>query len=167
MADPYLGFITMTGFNWAPRDYALCNGQLLSINQNQALFSLLGDRYGGDGRTNFALPDLRGRTPIHRSSSYPQGYKVGSERVTLTTSETPNHTHTVLGDTVGVDQSDNPEGKRLAVPTANIYGPATDLISMSAAAVSAQGSNQAHNNLMPSQVVNFIIATQGTYPPRP
>ncbi len=165
MADPYLGFITMTGFSFAPQGYAYCNGAILPINQNQALYSLLGTMYGGDGRLTFALPDLRGRTPIHRSSSIPQGHQFGSEAATVSTNQIPNHTHTVQGDTVGASEK-NPTGKMLAVTVNDNYGPATNLKPMSAEAVVAQGSNQAHYNLMPLQVVNFIIATSGAYPSR-
>jgi microcystin-dependent protein len=165
--DPYLGQIVLVAFNYAPSGWAECNGQLLSIAQNQALYSLLGTRYGGDGVTTFALPDLRGRVPVHAYSQISLGQKGGEETHTLTQSEIPAHGHGVEVSSVA-GTSVLPTG---AVPArssdlSNNYGKSANA-SMNAAAVTTSGSSQAHENRMPYKSMKYIIALQGIYPFRP
>lgn len=163
----------MVGFNFAPRGWALCNGQLLSIAQNTALFSLLGTTYGGNGQTTFALPDLRSRVPIHFGqgpglSNYVQGEQTGVESVVLTTAQLPSHTHTVNGVASGGNQA-SPTGSSPAIESTGTsldYSNAAPNSPMNAAMISAAGSNQAHTNIQPVLCVNFIIALQGIFPSR-
>jgi microcystin-dependent protein len=171
--DPFLGEITMFGGNFAPRGWADCDGQLLPINTYTALFSLLGTMYGGDGRTTFALPDMRSRVPMHEGtgpglSQRTQGQRGGWENHTLSVSELPSHTHTLSGRNELADSA-TPEGDSLA----NVQGSDTKIYSSSAAnsAMSANsigntGSSQSHNNMQPYTVIRFIIALQGTFPSR-
>ncbi len=167
--QPFLGEISIVSFNFAPKGWALCNGQLLPINQNQALFSLLGTMYGGDGRINFALPDLRDRIPMHVGSGHIQGERAGEGAHTLTINEMPQHIHTNNGVTEAADQS-TPTGNRLAsvdpVNLGNIYGPPQGLEAMATTMVSNTGGSQPHNNLHPILTLNFIIALQGIFPSR-
>jgi microcystin-dependent protein len=167
MSDPFLAEVRVVGFNFAPRGYATCDGQLLPISQNSALFSLLGTTYGGDGRTTFALPDLRGRTPIHTSSSpsHALGQRAGAESVALSTTETPSHTHALQGSDDNAS-SPMPESRVFARATQNVYGPASSLTPLASSAVADAGSNTPHSNMQPYTVVNFIIALQGTFPSR-
>jgi microcystin-dependent protein len=180
MSDFFVGQIMMTGFNFAPKFWALCNGQLLPINQNQALFSLLGTRYGGDGTTNFALPDLRSRTPIGFASSVDRswqppsvqiGQAAGAENVTLLSTNLPSHTHSVNASTTAGD-SRNPATQVFATSTntttpANLYGSSTGaLVPLNAQTVSPAGGNQPHPNLQPYSVINFCIALSGIFPSR-
>jgi microcystin-dependent protein len=170
MAEPFLSEIRITSFGFAPRGWALCNGQLLPINQNQALFSLLGTTFGGDGRVNFALPDLRGRTPIHVGSGHTVGERAGEQAHTLTAAELPLHQHGLRAST-DFANSDNPSG---ALPAAkprgglNIYGPAGSAdVSLHPGSVStAPGGSQAHLNMQPFLTLSFVIALQGIYPSR-
>ena len=162
MAEPFLSEIRIMSFNFAPRGWALCNGQLLPINQNQGLFSLLGTTYGGDGRVNFALPDLRGRTPIHVGSSHTLGEQGGEQAHTLSISELPTHVH--VAQAAGVD-ADNP------IPTSNLLGnannlymPAQALTSLIPSTVANVGGSQAHLNMQPFLTLNFSIALQGIFP---
>ena len=156
--------------NFAPRGWSFCDGQLLAVSQNDALFSLLGTIYGGDGRTTFGLPDLRGRTPIHYGSGpglTPRqiGNSGGSERVTLTPNQLPSHNH---GGAVGADDSANstsPGGNTLANTSSPAYVPGGPQ-AMSSTAVTASGGGQQHDNMMPFQAVHFIIALFGIYPSR-
>jgi microcystin-dependent protein len=151
-------------FVFAPKGWALCNGQLLPINQNQALFSLLGTTFGGDGRVNFALPDLRGRTPIHVGSGHALGERGGEQAHTLTTAELPTHTH-VLGATSNDASQPIPSGALLSRMTpANPYIGAQSLGAMNAASVSNVGGSQAHLNMQPYLVLSFAIALQGIFP---
>jgi microcystin-dependent protein len=170
--DPFIGQIIMFAGNFAPSGWALCDGQLLPIAQNTALFSLLGTTYGGDGKTNFALPDLRGRVPVHPGqgpglSMYELGQQAGSETVTLTSQEIPAHTHSFAPGCS--TQLPNTESPANAVP-ANLDP--TQAFStepngnMRAGNSSAAGGSQAHGNLQPLVCVNFIIALQGIYPSR-
>jgi microcystin-dependent protein len=170
-SEPFLGQIRLTGFNFAPRGNALCDGQILPINQNQSLYSLLGTTYGGDGRTTFALPDLRGRVPIGEGTGpglTPRtlGSKGGEERVTLTTNQVPAHTHTVLATT----ERGNKEtpGVHLWAKKAleRDYSTETPNVNMSASALGGRGGDQPHQNTQPFQVVNYIIALQGIFPVR-
>ncbi|MBL7974341.1 MAG: phage tail protein [Candidatus Kapabacteria bacterium] len=172
MAEPFIGQIIMAGFNFAPRNYAYCAGQLLSIQQNTALFSLLGTTYGGDGRTTFGLPDLRSRIPLHMGQGpgltpRTQGEMSGSETVSLNQSQIPSHNHLVnANNTTG---SGTTPGNRF---------PAKDGLSrslqfgnkptgmMNPTMISNSGGSQPHNNIMPSLVVNYCIALQGIFPSR-
>ena len=171
MSEPFVGEIRMFAGNFAPVGWAFCDGQLLAISQNDALFSLLGTIYGGDGRTTFGLPDLRGRIPIHFGSGpglTPRtiGTKIGTENETLVFNELPNHTHEFRATEESAD-SPNPAGKLLArSTTVDAFisdNPSTSLASTSCTSV---GGNQSHTNLMQTLCVNFIIALFGVYPSR-
>lgn len=177
MSDPFLGEIKMFAGNFAPRGWALCDGQLLAISQNDALFSLLGTLYGGDGRTTFALPDLRGRAPMHQGSGpglTPRGLgaRGGVERVTLTESQIPTHAHGVanLRATGNPADTSDPAGNSLGL--ADIYSLVTPDAALSAGSASADpdtgaaGANQSHSNMPPYLAVYFIIALAGIYPSR-
>ncbi len=156
--------------NFAPRGWALCDGQLLAVSQNDALFSLFGTIYGGDGRTTFGLPDLRGRVPVP-SGSGPGlsarniGQKSGAESVTLVSTQLPSHTHPLQGSTDAAT-SRNPSGNVFARTSGDAYGSDFSASNMNGAAVGDRGGNQSHTNLMPFQVVNFIVALVGIYPSR-
>lgn len=170
MASPFLGNIKMFGGNFAPRGYAFCAGQLMSIAQNDALFSLIGTTYGGDGQVTFALPDLRGRAAIHRGlgpggETYVMGQSLGTERVTLTASQIPAHTH-VLGANSGPGSGVGPAGAVWARSTATQnYGTALTA-PMNPAMIGNAGGNQPHSNLSPYIAISFIIALEGVYPSR-
>ncbi|WP_217177053.1 phage tail protein [Streptomyces sp. AC495_CC817] len=164
MSEPFLGEIRRVAFPFAPRGWALCDGHILSISQNQALFALLGTTYGGDGRTTFALPDLRGRTPIGVGSGIDWG-EVGGEAVhTLTTAEMPAHTHLVRAATGAADTA-SPAGAYWAAADQPAYG-SGDGTAMSPAAIGTAGGNQAHENLSPYLAVTHIIALTGVFPSR-
>ena len=170
MADPFLGEIRLFGFNFAPLGWAKCDGALLQIAQNNALYALLGIRYGGDGKTNFNLPDLRGRVPLHRSSSYVIGQKGGSEGVALTVDTMPSHNHNAFG-TTDAGYAYKPDGGTKCLATSTdatdpIYQAPQSQVVMNTGVISATGGSQAHNNMQPSQVINFCIATTGIFPPR-
>ena len=167
--DPYIGEIRMFGGNFAPNGWALCNGQTLSIAYYSGLFSLIGTTYGGDGITNFALPDLRSRIPIHKGNFagtvYQLGEAAGAEVVTLTTQQIPAHTHTLQAGVNG--EYNAPAGHVWASWPGRQYTDAsTGLQPLSAEALSASGGGQPHNNMPPFLVVNFIIALEGIYPSR-
>jgi microcystin-dependent protein len=170
--DPYIGQIEMVGFNFAPVGWALCDGTLLSIAQNTALFSLLGTQYGGDGRTTFALPDLRGRVPIHQGAGpgltpYTIGQFAGEENHTLNVNELPQHTHTLQASSAN-GTTDSPVS---GVPARNGAGipefAAAPNAAMAPNAIAPAGGGLAHNNMQPYLCINFIIALQGIFPPRP
>jgi microcystin-dependent protein len=178
MSVPFLSEIKLVSFNFPPKGWALCNGQLLPINQNQALFALLGTTYGGDGRVNFALPNLRGRVPLHFGGGHSLGEAAGSTSVTLNIQQLPQHIHQMQGKaaqaTLGGGALPTPAGtKSLAqgvsasnpVADVNIYSTdRTGLTAMNAASVSNVGGSQPHNNMMPYLTLNFIIALQGIFP---
>ena len=167
MSEAYLGEIRMFSGEFAPINWAFCNGQLLEINEYQALFSLLGNKYGGDGVTNFALPDLRGRIPIHTSPQYPLASKGGSENVTLTEANLPAHTHIVNANNVKTETTESsPANHVWGVADLKNYQTdmASDIVQMNSSLMVSVGGNQPHENMMPSLVINFIIATQGLYP---
>lgn len=149
-------------FSFAPRGWALCNGQLLPINQNQALFSLLGTTYGGDGRVNFALPDLRGRTPIHTGAGHTLGERGGEQAHTLAIAELPAHTHVAQGSANNGDTVTPLGGVMGGV--SNMYGPAANLASLLPATVGNTGGSQAHLNMQPFLALTFCIALQGIFP---
>jgi len=172
MSEPYLGEIRMFAGTFAPRGWALCEGNLLAISQNDALFSLLGTIYGGDGRTTFGLPDLRGRVPIHYGngpglSNRRIGTKTGAENVTLTTNELPSHTHSIKVSS-DIASSSSPAGNTLGRSTSMdaFIGNETLNTSLSTDSITQVGGSQSHNNLQPFLVINFIIALVGIYPSR-
>ena len=162
MAEPFLSEIRIMSFVFAPRGWALCNGQLLPINQNQGLFSLLGTTFGGDGRVNFALPDLRGRIPIHVGSGHTLGERGGEPAHTLSIAELPQHTHTMLAANANAD-SNNPNNSYLAMTTA-VYASAASLTSLQPGSVTNVGGSQAHLNMQPFLTLSFCIALQGIFP---
>ena len=177
MAEAFIGEIRLVGFTFAPQGWALCDGQLLSIAQNTALFSLLGTTYGGNGQTTFALPDLRGRVPIHPGqgpglSNYVLGEQSGSENVTLNTSQLPGHNHPLASSNQQGSSSD-PSGYFPAVlndpaGTIAVNGYlASSNSTLNPAAIGVTGGNQPHSNIQPFLCVNFIICLQGIYPSRP
>jgi microcystin-dependent protein len=163
MAEPFLSEIRICSFGFPPKGWALCDGQLLPINQNQALFSLLGTTYGGDGRVNFALPDLRGRTPIHFGSGHTLGERGGEQAHTLSISEIPTHTHTLQGTSATANPTPVPTNAYLA-PTASLYTAPTNLTSLNPASVTNVGGSQAHLNMQPFLTLSFCIALQGIFP---
>ena len=163
MAEPFLSEIRIMSFGFPPKGWALCDGQLLPINQNQALFSLLGTTYGGDGRVNFGLPDLRSRAPIHMGSGHTLGERGGEQAHTLSISELPTHVHQVKA-------ADNPADINAASATTYLgqqaltYTPPTNLTGMSGGEIASVGGSQAHQNMQPFLVLNFSIALQGIFP---
>lgn len=165
MSEPFLAEVKICSFNFPPKGWALCNGQILPINQNQALFSLLGTTYGGDGRVNFALPDLRGRTPIHWGAGVELGERAGATSVTLTEAQLPAHSH--LRATSNQATSATPVGNVLANAARRGIGvfadPANTAVMIGAQSV---GGGQPHNNNQPSLVLNMVIALQGIFPSR-
>lgn len=172
MSEPFVGEIRMFAGTFAPRAWAFCDGQLQPVSQNDALFSLLGTIYGGDGRTTFGLPDLRGRLPIHEGdgpglSSRRLGAKGGLEKVTVTVKESPSHTHQVTASTSRAS-SKSPAGNVLANAKMKLYAsPGTqELQPMNSNAMANTGGSQSHDNMMPYLCVNFIIALYGIYPSR-
>lgn len=173
MEEPFVGEIALFAGNFAPMGWAFCDGSLLSIVQNQALFSLLGTTYGGDGRTNFALPDLRGRAPIAfrqgpNLSNYVLGQKGGSETTTLTIAQMPMHNHPLNASSLAADQA-GPNGNVLATePTGSsaVYHAAPTDTNLAATAIGTAGTGQPIDNRQPYLAINYIIALQGIYPPR-
>lgn len=161
MSEPFLGEIKIVSFNFAPKGWALCNGQFLPINQNQALFSLFGTYYGGNGQTTFALPDFRGKVPLHLGNGFTQGQSGGETAHTLTTSELPAHTHTVSAS----DAAPN-----VASPAGNVWPSvasgyaSTANASMHPSSLGNAGGNQPHENIQPYLVLNFVVALQGIFP---
>lgn len=162
MAEPFLSEIRIMSFGFAPQGWALCNGQLLPINQNQALFSLLGTTFGGDGRVNFGLPDLRSRAPIHVGSGHTLGERGGEQAHTLSISEIPTHTHSL--------KATNNNGASPLLTNNffgafnNGYGAPSALVSMEPSTLASVGGSQAHLNMQPFLVLNFSIALQGIFP---
>ena len=162
MSQPYIGEIRMFGGNFAPVGWASCDGQLIAISQNDTLFNLIGTTYGGDGQNTFALPDLRGRLPIHQGGGHVIGEMSGAENVALTVSQMPNHAHHVQG-TTSTATSKSPAGNMLATSVRTIYG-LGGLVSTHPASVSTAGSGLSHNNVQPFLAVTFIISLFGVYP---
>ncbi len=165
MAEPFLSEIRLMSFGFAPRGWALCNGQLLPINQNQALFSLLGTTFGGDGRVNFALPDLRGRVPIHVGQGHTLGERGGEQAHTLSIAEIPTHVHSANAtNTAGTTAV--PAGTTTLANSTNYdaYRSATSLVALNAGTIGNIGGSQAHLNMQPFLTLNFSIALQGIFP---
>ena len=162
MAEPFLAEIRIFSFSFAPRGWAMCNGQLLPINQNQALFSLLGTTYGGDGRVNFALPDLRGRAQIHEGSGHTLGERAGEQAHTVSINELPTHTHVVQAS-ANTGDTPNPSNALLA-QASNVYRTADNLTSLDPATVTVIGGSHPHENMQPYLTLNFCIALQGIFP---
>ena len=165
MSEPFLSEIKLVSFNFAPKGWALCNGQFLPINQNQALFALLGTTYGGNGQTTFALPNLRGRVPIHMGSGHTLGEAAGSTSVTVNIQHLPTHLHAVQASTDGNQGTSTPSAANTVLaPALNLYGDPASLTPLLPASISSVGGSQPHNNMMPYLVLNFIIALQGIFP---
>ncbi len=172
MAEPFLAEIKLFGFNFAPRGWALCDGQILPINQNQSLFSLLGTTYGGDGRTTFGLPELRGRSPLHASQKFRLGSKGGEERHILTAAEMPQHTHLQQASNDLADQHSPAKstGEKLVLArsqaTDPIWAAPNNVVNMAEDSVATAGGGQAHENMPPYTTVTFCIAIRGLFPSR-
>jgi microcystin-dependent protein len=167
MGTPFMSEIRIMAFNFAPKGWAECNGQFLPINQNQALFSLLGTTYGGNGQTTFALPDMRGRLPVHVGASFTQGQAGGQEFHTVTLSEMPAHQHFASASTVQADATTNGPLPTRMLAQSNFsfgYGDATNFGAMSPGVMTNQGGSQPHENRQPFLVLNFCIALQGAFP---
>ena len=177
MATPFLGEIRLISFNFAPKGWALCNGQFLPINQNQALFSLFGTMYGGNGQTTFALPNLRGRVPVHRGSAHTQGEAGGQSTATITSQTMPQHIHFMTARATNVSPDSNGQngtGKFLGQPQVlsqggnvapvSLYGQPGNFVAMNAATVTNVGGSQPHTNMMPFLTLNFVVALQGIFP---
>jgi microcystin-dependent protein len=163
MAEPFLAEIRIMSFSFAPKGWAFCNGQLLPINQNQALFSLLGTTYGGDGRVNFALPNLQGRTPIHFGAGFTLGQAGGEQAHTLNIGELPTHTHLVQA-TNNAAAGDDATNNVLAQAGLNLYAPSGSVEAMAPGAVGNLGGSQAHLNMQPFLTLGFCVALQGIFP---
>ena len=172
MSQPFIGEIRMFGSNFAPRNWAFCNGQIMSIAQNTALFSLLGTTYGGNGQTTFALPDLRGRVPIQHGqgpglSPYDLGEMGGVESVTMLPQELPSHVHALAASSQPASPAAQPTGSVTAAASAPLYVvPTTALVPMSPQAISTVGGSQPHGNVAPSLCVTFVICLFGVFPAR-
>jgi microcystin-dependent protein len=175
--DPFVAEIRIFGFNFAPKGWAFCNGQLLPLSQNTALFSLLGTTYGGDGKSNFALPNMQGNAPMHPGqgpglSLHDLGETGGSDTVTLLESEIPSHSHNMMAANLPSDQA-APTPVRSLARSVNAFAyvagssPTPALVQMSDSAIAPAGGDQPHNNMMPYLTMNFCIALQGIFPQRP
>ena len=163
MAEPFLSEIRIMSFGYAPRGWALCNGQLLPINQNQALFSLLGTTFGGNGQTTFALPDLRGQVPMHVGNGHVLGERGGEQAHTLSIGELPTHAHFVNA-TNAPATTDDPSNSVFASAGANVYAPVGGATEMANGMVTNTGGSQAHLNMQPFLILSFCIALQGIFP---
>lgn len=165
MSTPFIAEIRMVAFDFAPKGWALCNGQLLPINQNQALFSILGTTYGGNGQTTFALPDLRGRSPAHTGGEIQLGQAGGEETHTLISSEMPAHTHAVSGDAADASAA-SPTDNVWASSSNNLFSNSAPNTALHPASVGAACGSQPHPNQQPYLAVNFVIALVGIFPSR-
>lgn len=167
MAEPFLCEIRLMSFNFAPRGWAQCNGQLLPINQNQALFSLLGTTYGGNGQTNFALPDLRGRVPLHFGAGFTQGQNGGEIAHTLSIQEMPTHNHAMNSTFPDINNAATAGSNGFwgqVADNSTLYSTNPANAAMNAGAITNTGGSQAHENRQPYAVINFCIALQGIFP---
>jgi microcystin-dependent protein len=169
VSNPFLGQISLVAFTFPPRGFATCDGQLLSIQQNTALFSLLGTTYGGNGTTNFGLPNLQGRAPVHRSPTLAQGESAGELTHTLIAAEMPAHSHSLMGSTAAAT-STTPAGNVLASKAAtrgaSLYAPAPATEALALSAIGLAGGGQPHTNVQPMLTMLFVIALQGIFPAR-
>jgi len=168
MAEPFLAEIKIISFNFAPKGWAFCNGQLLPINQNQALFSILGTTYGGDGMRTFGLPNLQGRMPVYVGNGIFLGQAGGEQSVTLNSTQIPSHSHALYA-TSTLATSASPAGNLLAAKPRggrNIYAPPADETALNSSTIAAVGGTQPHNNMQPYLTLNFVIALQGIFPTR-
>jgi len=165
MSQPFLGEMKIISWNFSPKGWAFCNGQLLPINQNQALFSILGTTYGGDGRVNFALPDFRGRIPIHVGQGLLEGQVSGQESHTVNTSEMPAHNHLVQASGAAANKA-VPTNNFLANVSTKVYAGNANLTTLHPTTIANVGGSQPHENRQPFLVLNFIIALQGIFPSR-
>jgi microcystin-dependent protein len=163
VAEPFLSEIRIFSFNFPPKGWALCNGQLMPINQNQALFALLGTTYGGNGQTTFALPNLRGQVPIHMGSGHTLGERAGSTAVTVNIQQLPTHQHQMNATNTDANRNSSPANNVLG-PANNQYAAPSQLSPLNAGTVGNVGGSQAHVNMMPYLVLNFCIALQGIFP---
>lgn len=168
MSEPFIGEIKMYSFDFAPKNYAFCDGQIMAISQNQALFSLLGVQYGGNGTSTFALPNLQSRAPLHFNGSYSLGQAAGAETVTLTPGEMAAHNHVVAAST---DQATvkSPSNAMFAAdtsPDADFFAPYANTVPLAGQSMSNAGGSQPHNNVQPFLTINFCIALYGLYPSR-
>jgi microcystin-dependent protein len=166
VSTPFLGEVKMISFNFPPKGWAFCNGQLMAINQNQALFSLFGTTYGGDGRVNFALPNLQGRVPIHFGNGHVQGERAGEQAHTLVAAEMPQHIHFVTVDTDPGTASPTGTSRYAASTSQALYAPPNNLTAMDARVLGNAGGSQPHENMQPYLCINFIVALQGIFPSR-
>jgi len=165
MSEPYLAEVRIVSFNFPPKGWAMCNGQLMPINQNQALFSILGTTYGGDGRTTFALPDLRCRVPLHAGAGVDLGQSAGEATHTLATTEMPAHNHLAGATSAAVDSA--PAAGNLLGRSVNpVYAALSSPTALSPLSVANAGGSQPHENMQPYLVLTFIIALQGIFPSR-
>ncbi|MBL4773238.1 MAG: phage tail protein [Alcanivoracaceae bacterium] len=168
MSEPFLAEIRIVGFNFAPRGWAFCDGQILPINQNQSLYSILGTAYGGDGVNSFALPEIRGRTPIHVGEGHLQAQKSGEETHTLSAAEMPQHKHVIKGsESSGSEQS--PLAKVLGASTNVIlpsYKESGNIVNLNVASITKTGGGQLHKNMQPYITLNYCIALKGLFPSR-
>ena len=165
MSDPFIGEVKLISFNFPPKGWAFCNGQLLQINQNQALFSILGTMYGGDGRTTFALPNLQSRIPLHQGQGFTVGQRGGEVAHTLTVNEMPTHTHPGAAQSTASNPGFSPAGAIWATAGNAAFAPAPNT-TMNPAAVTNTGGSQPHQNQPPYLVLNFVIALVGIFPSR-
>ena len=164
MAQPYVGEIRMFAGNFNPAGWMFCEGQLVPISENETLFQLIGTTYGGDGQSTFALPDLRGRLPLHHGNDFVLAETGGAEEITLTVNQIPAHTHALLASEA-VGSAASPQGSVLAASgSSNVYRPGPAVVSMSNKTVSPVGGSQPHTNLQPYLCINFIIALFGIFP---
>jgi microcystin-dependent protein len=169
MSDPYIGEIRMFGGSFAPAGWAFCNGQTLPISENDALFTLIGTTYGGDGQETFGLPNLQGRLPVHQGNGLTIGEAAGVESVTLTTQQMPTHNHTMLGSTAGASSSDPTNAVPASLPqqvNRTAYGTDPPPTSLDPTSLTPDGGSQPHDNMMPYLAISFIISLFGIFPPQ-
>ena len=164
MAEPFVGEVRLFAGNFPPVNWAFCDGQLLSIAENQVLFALIGTTYGGDGQVTYALPDLRGRVPVHQASGYVMGQDGGSESVTLSPAHMPAHSHAMMASTTPASASHGPADVLGSSTAMNLYGSGTPNMAMDPNAITPAGGNQPHDNMPPFVAMNYIIALFGIFP---
>jgi microcystin-dependent protein len=166
VAEPFLSEIRIVSFNFPPKGWALCNGQFLPINQNQAMFSLLGTTFGGNGQTTFALPNFRGQMPMHFGAGHTLGERAGSSSVTLSVAQMPAHTHQLVGSRTpsGSGVTNAPLNRLFSRSTTDVYSSAPVDSSLAPNVISNLGGSQPHTNMQPYIVLNFIVALQGIFP---